>query len=72
MLKMFRIVLSCPNKKRLISKLDLCDDGSFSLTIFKATLSLSVYHISCSISVCPFVALSTAKFAENVHIVLSI
>ena len=32
---------------------------------------LSVYHISSFISVCPFVALSKAKCAENVHIVLS-
>ena len=28
-------------------------------------------HMLCFISVCPFVALSKAKFAESVHIVLS-
>ena len=54
-----------------ISKLDLCEGGSFSHTILKSDIELSVYHISCFISVCPFVALSKATFAENSHIVLS-
>ena len=30
-------------------------------------IKLSVYHISCVISVCPFVALSNATFAEKLH-----
>ena len=34
-------------------------------------IELSVYHILRFKSVCPFVALSKAEFAENVHIVLS-
>ena len=55
----------------IISKLDLCEGGSFSTTILKSDIKLSVYHISCFISVCPSVALSKAKFAENVYIVLS-
>ena len=50
-----------------ISKLDLCEGGIFSRTIFKSDIELSVYHISCFISVCPVVALSKAKFAENSH-----
>ena len=52
-----------------ISKLDRCEGGSFSPTIFQSDIELSVYHIWCFISVCPFVALSKAKFAANVHIV---
>ena len=54
-----------------VSKLDLCEGGSFSPTIFKNDIEISVYHISCFISVCPFDALSKARFAENLHIVLS-
>ena len=42
--------------------------GSFSPTIFKRNTEITVYHILCFISVCPFVALLKAKFAENVHI----
>ena len=53
------------------SELDLCDGGSLSPTIFISDTKLSVYHISCFISVCPFVALSKAKFAKNVQIILS-
>ena len=52
-------------------KLDLCEGGSFSPTIFKSEIELSVYHSSCFISVCPFVTLLTAKLAENLHILLS-
>ena len=50
-------------------KFDLCEGGSFSPTIFKfkSDMKLSVYHISCFISVCPFVAVSKAKFAKNLH-----
>ena len=33
--------------------------------IFKSDIELGVYHISCFICVCPFVALSKAKFAES-------
>ena len=61
----------------VISKLDLLW-GRERLknwkTIFKSDITkskISVYHILCFISVCPFVALSKAKFAQNVHIVLS-
>ena len=54
-----------------ISKLDLFECGSFSPTIFNIDIELSVYHISCFISVCPFVALSKATFAEDSHIVLT-
>ena len=52
------------------SKLDLCEGGSI-LPIFKSDIKISLYHISCFISVCPFVALSEAECAENLHIVLS-
>ena len=55
----------------LFSKLDVCEGGSFSSTICKSGIKLSISHISCFISVGSFVALSKAKFAENVHIVLS-
>ena len=48
-----------------------CEGGSVSKQIFKSDIKISVYHVSCFISVCPFGALSKAKFAENVHIVLS-
>ena len=37
----------------------------------KSDIELNVEHISCFISVCPFGALSTATFAENVHIFFS-
>ena len=37
---------------------------------FGNDIKISVYHMSCFIYVCPFVALSKAKFAENVHSVL--
>ena len=63
------------NKVQILGKqifpvaLDLCEGGSFSPTIFKSDIELSVYHISCFISVCPLVALSKAKFAENLHFV---
>ena len=53
------------------SKLDLCEGGSFSPTVFKCYIKLSFYHISCFVSVCPFVPLSKAKFADNLQIVLS-
>ena len=44
---------------------------AFEKTIFKSDIELSVYHISCFISVCPFVGLSKATFADNLHTVLS-
>ena len=56
---------------KIISKLDLCEGGSFSPTIFNSDIELSVFPIWCFISVCPFVTFSKAMFAENVHIVLS-
>ena len=62
---------SHPRKDDVISKLDLCEGGSFLPTIFKSDIEPSVYHILCFISVCPFVALSKAKSAENVQFVLS-
>ena len=39
--------------------------------ILKSNIEISVFHISCFISVCPFVYLSKEKFAENSHVVLS-
>ena len=43
---------------REISKLDLCEGGSFSTAIFNSDIQLSVYSISCftyiCLSVCPF------------------
>ena len=38
-----------------LSKLDLCEGGSFSPTIFNSDIELSVFPISCFISVCCFV-----------------
>ena len=56
----------------MTSKLDLCEGGSFSPTIFKSDIKLSVYHISCLIIICLSVhRFVDGKFAENVHIVLS-
>ena len=46
------------------------EGGSFSPTIFNSDIELSVFPISCFMSVCPFVDLSKATFAENSHIVL--
>ena len=66
-----RVGLTRFQKNNLISKLDLCEGGSFSPMIFKSDIELSVYHISCFISVCPFVALLKATCAEHLHIVLS-
>ena len=45
--------------------------GASHLRSSKSDTELSVYHISCFISFCPFVALSKATFAENLDIVLS-
>ena len=40
------------------------------VNLFKSDIiKLNVYHISCFISVCPFVALSKAKFAENFYFI---
>ena len=52
-------------------KLDLCEEEAFELHIVNSDIQLSVYSISCFISVCPFVALLKATYAENSHIVLS-
>ena len=43
--------------------------ASFSL-LPSCFRQISVYHVSCFISVCPFIALSKARFAENLHILL--
>ena len=50
-----------------LSKLDLCEGGSFSPTIFKSDIEVNVYHISCFIFVCPFVALSKANFLPKIR-----
>ena len=44
---------------------------SFLTAIFNSDIQLSVYSFSCFISVCRFVALLKATYAENPHIVLS-
>ena len=54
-----------------ISKLDLCEGGSFSPTIFNSDIELSVFPISCFISVCRFVEGNVSTYAENSHIVFS-
>ena len=43
----------------LISKLDLREGWSFSFTIFKSDIELSVYHISCF-----YISLSVRRFVE--------
>ena len=57
------------------SKLDLCEGGSVWKQIFKSDIKITVYHtvyhILCFKSVCPFVAVSKAKFAEFFYIVLT-
>ena len=53
------------------SKFDLCEGGSFSTSIFKSDIQLSVYSFSSFISVCPFAALLKATYAETWHTVLS-
>ena len=53
----------------MISELHLCEGRGVSPTVFKTDIKLSLDHISCFTSVCPFGALSKATFAENVHIV---
>ena len=39
--------------------------------VSETSVEISVYTMFRVLYVCPFVALSKAKFAENVHIVLS-
>ena len=52
--------------------IDEADGVVLDFLTFKCSdIKLSVYHLSCFISVCPFVALSKATFAETLHIVLS-
>ena len=51
------------------SKPYLCEGGSLSPTILNSEIELSVFSISYFISVCPFVAMSKAMYAENSHIV---
>ena len=56
----------------VISKLDLCEGGSFSTAIFNSDIHVKIVSsCSCFISVCRFVALLKATYAENSRIVLS-
>ena len=57
--------------KAIISKLDLCEGGTFSTAIFYSDIHLSVYFFSCFISACPFVDLLKETYVGNSHIVLS-
>ena len=59
--------------KRLKNELYLIRTRQNNVHIFGKIVFDKAYHISCFIiiSVCPFVALSKAKLAEIVHIVLS-
>ena len=55
-----------------VSKLDLCECGSDWKTVFKSDTKskIIVYHISCFISVCPFVVLpKMCTFLCIVHII---
>ena len=45
----------------IISKLDLCEGGSFSSAIFNSDSQLSCFSFLCFISLCPFVALLNYK-----------
>ena len=51
--------------------LEIYEGGSFSTAIFNSDIQLSFFSFSCFISVCPFVALLKATYAENMHIALS-
>ena len=56
----------------LISKLDLPREGAFHLRSSTSDTERSVFPISSFISVCPFVTLPKATYAENSHhIILS-
>ena len=56
----------------VISKHNLCEGRSLSTTVFNSDIQLSFFFsFSWFISVCPFVALLKATYAENSHIVLS-
>ena len=55
----------------VISKPDLCEDGSVSKQIFISDIQISFYHISCFISVCPFIrrcveGIICRKFAQHI------
>ena len=52
---------------RSLSKLDLCEGGSFSPTIFNSDIELSVFPISCFMSECPLVALSKATYVAKIR-----
>ena len=52
----------------LSDKLDLCEGGSFSPTIFNNDIELSVFPILCFISIYPIVTLLKAMYAGNSHI----
>ena len=60
--------MSTTRQQIKFSKPDFCEGGSFSSAIFNSDIQLSVYSLSCLISVCPPVALLTATYAENWHI----
>ena len=52
------------------SKLDLCEEGSFSPTIFNSDIELSVFPISCFFLICCRFVEGNVLYAENVHIML--
>ena len=73
---MYRECMYCIHEKTTdgvlsFSKLNLCEGGSCSTVIFNSNIQLSYFSFSCFISVCPFVTLVKAMYAENSHIVLS-
>ena len=47
-----------------LSKLDLCEGGSFSTAIFESDMQLSLYSCSCFISVTPFKGNVCRKFTH--------
>ena len=63
--------MSLGKGEKLFSKFDLSEGGSFSILLFNSDIQLTVFSCSCFMSVCPFVALLKAKFAEHLHTVLS-
>ena len=51
--------------QKSFSQLDLCEGRSFSTAIFNTGIQLRVVSFSCFISVCPFIALLKATYAEH-------
>ena len=58
---------SCTNKNEQTN----LRGRKFFNSIFNSDILLSVYSFSCFLSVCPFVSLLKARYAEHSHIVLS-